>query len=169
MMNRKKRSEGFSLIELLIVVTIILILAAIAIPKLLTVKQQANSTAAVANMKSMQNALTAFAAQYTSVGYPATLAALAGPAGAVPSATGAELVDLSLVTNPKQGYNFNYLNDGTTPSALYGLTADPASAGTGTRSFCTDQNDVIYYQDGTPYGAPTVSASNVCAGKVIGQ
>lgn len=148
MMNRKKRSQGFSLIELLIVVTIILILAAIAIPKLLTVKQQANSTAAVANTKSLLNALTAYASQYTAIGYPSALANLGGAAGAAPTATGAELVDNTLVTAANvQGYTFAYVPVGNAPVPQFTLNTDPVSAAYGQRHFFTDESDVIRYKD----------------------
>lgn len=149
MMIRKQRSQGFSLIELLIVVTIILILAAIAIPKLLTVKQQANSTAAVANTKSLLNALTAYASQYTAVGYPATLAPLGGAAPCTPAAATSCLVDNSLVTAANvQGYTFAYAPIGAAPVAQFTLNTDPVSAAYGQRHFFTDETDVIRYKDG---------------------
>lgn len=164
MMNRKKRSQGFSLIELLIVVTIILILAAIAIPKLLTVKQQANSTAAVANTKSLLNALTAYQSQYTSQGYPATMAALGGANPCTPALANACLVDNSLATATAapgyQGYIFTYADDGVVPSQAFTLNADPVSAATSNRHFFTDNTDIIRYSDGAAASA---------ASAVIGQ
>lgn len=144
----KKRSQGFSLIELLIVVTIILIIAAIAIPKLMTVKQQANATAAVSNMRALNNALTAYASQYSAQGYPATVANLGGTTPP-PSATNALLVDNSLLTNPKQGYNFTYTPTGTAPVGQYTVTANPASASVSNRYFFTDESGVIRYNDGS--------------------
>lgn len=154
MMNRTKRSQGFSLIELLIVVTIILILAAIAIPKLLTVKQQANSTAAVANIKTLLNALTAYSAQYTAVGYPAAVTALGGAAPCTPSAATSCLVDNSLVAPASgnvQGYLFVYTqgdaNTGATGGTGFTLTGAP-QAGVGQRYFFTDETDVVRYNDG---------------------
>ncbi len=151
-LNRKTRTQGFSLIELLIVVTIILILAAIAIPKLLTVKQTANATAAVANTKSLLQALTAYQSQYNQ--YPAALTDLGGAAGTAPTATGAELVDNTLAdaaTTPFQGYVFTY-----TPTAGTGglndsftMTIDPSSTASGNRHFFTDDSDVIRWNDGS--------------------
>jgi len=147
---KNRRSKGFSLIELLIVVTIILIIAAIAIPKLLTVKQLANSTAAVANMRSINNALTAYSTQYPAVGYPAGLASLSG-SGTTPSSTSALLVDTLLTgatsaASPKQGYYFTYSPSGGTPSTTYTLLGTPTT-NAGTRNFFTDQSAEIHYND----------------------
>jgi len=142
--------QGFSLIELLIVVTIILIIAAIAIPKLLTVKQLANSTAAVANMRSINNALSAYSTQYPAVGYPATLASLSGT-GNNPSSTSALLVDTQLTratsaATPKQGYYFTYNAGSGTPSGTYTLLGTPTT-NAGSRNFFTDNNAEIHYND----------------------
>ncbi|MGH9533489.1 MAG: type II secretion system protein [Terriglobales bacterium] len=150
-LNRKNRTQGFSLIELLIVVTIILILAAIAIPKLLTVKQTANATAAVANTKSMLQALTAYQSQYNT--YPATLSLLGGVAGAAPTAAAAELLDTTLASaisaaTSYQGYFWTFTGDGATPSVAFTMTANPASVATSNRYFFTDESDVIRYNDG---------------------
>jgi len=153
--DRKRKQGGFSLIELLIVVTIILIIAAIAIPKLLTVKQQANATAAVANMRTLGNGLNAYASQYPAVGYPAALTNLAAPSGgsgSTPTSTAANLIDDQLAnsgTTPKQGYIFAY-TPGTAsngPVTTYQIMASPQS-GAGTRYFCTDESGVIRYADG---------------------
>jgi type IV pilus assembly protein PilA len=154
----RKNSKGFSLIELLIVVTIILIIAAIAIPKLLTVKQQANATAAVSNLRSIDNALTAYASQYSGVGYPTALANIGGTPGAVPSSAAAELVDNSLAlattaATAKQGYVFTYAAGAVgscttaTPAACFTINADPMSTGVGYRHFFSDESDVIRYND----------------------
>ncbi len=147
---KDRRSKGFSLIELLIVVTIILIIAAIAIPKLLTVKQLANSTAAVANTRSINNALTAYSTQYPAVGYPAALGALSGT-GNAPSSTSALLVDTLLTgatsaATPKQGYYFTYTAGTGTPSTTYTLLSTPTT-NAGTRNFFSDQSGEIHYND----------------------
>jgi len=145
------RTRGFSLLELLIVITVILIIAAIAIPRLLTVKQMANSAAAVANLRSLDNALTAYSTQYPAVGYPATMAALAGT-GTTPSSTSALLTDTLLAgaTAPdvaKQNYYFTYAPGSGTPVLTYGLNATPVG-GTVSRTFFTDQTGEIHFHDG---------------------
>jgi type IV pilus assembly protein PilA len=147
MRRHRKSGSGFSLIELLIVITIILIIAAIAIPKLLTVKQVANATAAVANVRSLTNALEAYDTAYPTVGYPTALANLAGT-GMTPTSTAALLVDASLITNPKQGYNFTYVPATCAPGcSTFTLNADPASFGVATRHLYSDQTGVIRYND----------------------
>jgi len=156
------RRQGFSLLELLIVITIILIISAIAIPRLLTVKQLANSTAAVANLRSLDNALTAYTTQYPAVGYPANLPVLAG-SGSVPNSTAALLTDSLLANAPvpdraKQSYFFTYTPGSGTPVTTYNLTATPVGSSV-SRSFFTDQTGEIHYHDGA-----TASASDPLIG-----
>ena len=152
MLKHKRRSQGFSLIELLIVVTIILIIAAIAIPKLLTVKQLANATAAVSNLHTLNTALTAYASEYPTVGYPASLASLDSTAGSTttPTSTAAALLSEEWSSNAVtvQQYNYAYNPTTGTPSTIYNITAEPVT-GAGTRYFYTDQSGEIRYADGT--------------------
>ena len=86
----KKNQKGFSLIELLIVVAIILIIAAIAIPNLLRSRMAANEASAVGSLRTLNTAAVTYSSTYPSVGYPGTLGALA-PASPATSA-GADLV-----------------------------------------------------------------------------
>ena len=149
------------MIELLIVVTIILIIAAIAIPRLLQVKQLANATAAVSNMRSINTAETAYASEFPSLGYSGTLVDLGGTPGstAAPTSTSANLVDESLsaaTTVPKQGYLFAYTAGTTTPVTTYTMNGNPQT-GVATRYFYTDQTSEIRYAD----GAPATSASSL--------
>ncbi len=154
-MKTRKRSRGFSLIELLIVVTIILIIAAIAIPRLLQVKQLANATAAVANLRTINTAETAYASEFPSVGYSASLTNLAGAAGstAAPTSTSANLINADLgnasSSTPYQGYDYTYAPTAGTPTTIYNITANPV-AGVATRYFYTDQTSEIRYNDGAP-------------------
>ncbi len=156
MLKRKRRSQGFSLIELLIVVTIILIIAAIAIPKLLTVKQLANATASVSNLHTLNTALTAYASEYPTIGYPANLSSLDSAAGSTttPTSTAAALLseEWNANTVTVQQYTYTYTPGTGTPATTYSIIANPVT-GAGTRFFYTDQSGEIRYSDGTAASA----------------
>ena len=144
----KKNQKGFSLIELLIVVAIILIIAAIAIPNLLRSRMAANEASAVGSLRTINTACVTYSTNYPSVGYPATLAAM-GPAASATSAA-ADLMDSVLSSGTKSGYVFTFTAGTGTPSTGYSVTADPVSRGTsGQRGFFTDQSGVIRYDPTT--------------------
>src|SRR3982074_1990122 len=138
---RNNKQKGFSLIELLIVVAIILIIAAIAIPNLLRSKMAANEASAVASLRTLNTSIVAFQTTYATD--PALLADL-GPAG-TPSSTAADLVDSLLGKDPavKSGYSIAYVKGSGTPITTYTLIATPVSTSTGQRKFFTDQSGVI--------------------------
>jgi type IV pilus assembly protein PilA len=140
----KKNQKGFSLIELLIVVAIILIIAAIAIPNLLRSRMAANEASAVGSLRTLNTAAVTYSSTYPSIGYPGTLGALAPSATATSAA--ADLVDSVLAGGTKSGYSFAWSGVATTPSNGYSITADAVAQGTsGTRGFYTDQSGVIRY------------------------
>ena len=141
-----RKQKGFSLIELLIVVAIILIIAAIAIPNLLRSRIAANEASAVGSVRTINTAEVTYASTYPSVGF-ATRAQL-GPdpsSGAGGTSTNSGLIDSVLASGSKSGYSFAVANGATTPVATYTVNADPVSAQTGQRHFCSDQSGVIRY------------------------
>jgi prepilin-type N-terminal cleavage/methylation domain-containing protein len=140
-MRRKQR--GFSLIELLIVVAIILIIAAIAIPNLVHSKMSANEASAVGSLRTLDTAAITYSTVYG--GYPHQLSDL-GP-GSPAVSTAADLVDSVLASGTKSGYKFIYTVGATDANGnvlTYGIAAQPVSVGsTGQRFFYTDQSGVI--------------------------
>ncbi len=150
-----RRSRGFSLIELLIVVTIILILAAIAIPKLITVKSVANEAAAVSDLHAIQVAEMAYDSAYQ--GFSGSLAVLGGTPGQSPTVDNAQLLNdqLAQTTPDYNGYTFTYAAAGSAPYLEFTINADPDIVGiTGVRHFFTDQSGVVRYNVG---GSASVS------------
>jgi type IV pilus assembly protein PilA len=151
----RKSDKGFSLIELLIVVAIILIIAAIAIPNLLRSKMAANEASAVATMRTLNTAAAAYSTTYGF--YPTNLTDL-GPA-TTPGSTAADLVDSVLGgSDPatKSGFTFVWTSTGTPPSA-YTLVATPVTQSvTGQRGFFTNQSGVVRSD---PTGSATSSST----------
>jgi type IV pilus assembly protein PilA len=142
----RNRQKGFSLIELLIVVAIILIIAAIAIPNLLRSRMAANEASAVGSLRTLNTALVTYSSTYG--GFPDDMAWLAPPGGGGPAdANNADLVDEVLAAGTKSGYTFAYTPadvDGDGNNDTYEITADPVQRGTtGQRGFFTDQSGVI--------------------------
>jgi prepilin-type N-terminal cleavage/methylation domain-containing protein len=146
-----KRSRGFSLIELLLVATVILIIAAIAIPNFLQSRSRANEASAVASMRVIYSSAVAYSMTYPDVGYPPQLLALGGVEPCSASSTSACLLDDVLSQGSKGGYTFTWTGDGATPSINFTLTGTRQVVGTsGQRQFCTDQSGLMHYD---PSGA----------------
>ena len=142
---RREKQRGFSLIELLIVVAVILIVAAIAIPNFVRTKMRANESAAVQNLRNITTANTVYLTTY-GIGFADSLAKLGGNAVLVDS-TAAGLIDSVLSSGVKSGYSFTYAVSATDPSGQvvgYSVTAEPTNVGaTGQTSFFTDQSCII--------------------------
>jgi type IV pilus assembly protein PilA len=142
----RTRQKGFSLIELLIVVAIILIIAAIAIPNLLRSRMAANEASAVGSVRTLNTSAVTYSSTYPGAGYPASLAAMGGANPCTALSTNACLIDAVLAGGTKSGYTFTWTGDGATPSVGYSIVAIPVSVGTsGQRAFFSDQSGVIRY------------------------
>jgi type IV pilus assembly protein PilA len=143
-MNR--RQKGFSLIELLIVVAIILIIAAIAIPSLSHSRMQANEAAAVVTLQTLNSTVVMYSTTYGT--FPHAISDL-GPSGGSTnsSSASADLVDSALASGVKSGYKFTFTAAVTDPAGhvlSYGISATPLVPGTtGQRSFFTDQSGTV--------------------------
>ncbi len=156
-----RKQKGFSLIELLIVVAIILIIAAIAIPNLLRSRIAANESSAVGSVRTINTAEVTYASTYPDTGFACTLTQLGPNANPTPDSTAASLIDSVLASGTKSGYVLTLNGAGTctgTPASAYDVAAAPQTPNSsGVRSFCSDQSGVIRYD--AAGGACTVTST----------
>ncbi len=146
--------QAFSLIELLIVIAIILIIVAIAIPNLLRSRIAANQASAIQSCRVVNSAQIAYSSAYAQ-GYASTLGTLGPPSGgSPPTASAAGLIDSVLMTGAKSGYLFAYAPLNVDPNGHYQgytLSAAPATPGlTGNAYYFTDQTYVIRTNSSAP-------------------
>ena len=141
-----RRAKGFSLIELLIVVAIILIIAAIAVPSFLNSRMAANESAAVGALRTLNTAQISYNTTYATVGFAANLTALAGDCtgSTVPTSSSACLIDSVLQSGTKSGYSFVLQGVSGAPASSYQFIASPVNSNlTGVRSFCSFEDALI--------------------------
>jgi type IV pilus assembly protein PilA len=151
-MNRKQK--GFSLIELLIVVAIILIIAAIAIPNLLRSQMAAHQSSAVGSIRTIVTSEVTYQSTW-GTGFATAITNLGGALPCTASAATACLLDplLSVAPNQKSGYTLTATGAGgagtqSSPYISFEAAAVPISATTGTNTYCSDESGVVRY-DGT--------------------
>jgi prepilin-type N-terminal cleavage/methylation domain-containing protein len=147
-----RKQRGFSLIELLIVVAIILIIAAIAIPNLMRARMAANDSSAAASERTIVTGEVGYFAAYPTVGY-AALANLGGPSPCTPAVATGCLIDNNLATDGagggKSGYKFaatTATGGGSPIPNEFWTTATPISAQTGTKAYCAFDDGVVRTQ-----------------------
>src|SRR6266851_6282420 len=121
--------KGFSLIELLLVVAVILIISAIAVPNFLRSRLRANETSAVASLRVINTAAVTYSITYPDLGFPAQLTTLGGANPCSASSTQSCLIDDTLAQGTKGGYAFVWTGDGATPSVSFIVTGAPQSVG----------------------------------------
>ncbi len=150
----RRQAGGFSLIELLIVIAIILTISAIAIPRLLRSRIAANEASAVASLRTICTVQISYESTYK-VGFAPSLAALGPPAGGVaPTAANAGLIDVVLAGGVKSGYVFTYNpvdSNGDGQVDTFSITAAPFTVGqTGEHFYFVDQSNVIRFNVRAP-------------------
>ncbi|NUQ27287.1 MAG: prepilin-type N-terminal cleavage/methylation domain-containing protein [Acidobacteriaceae bacterium] len=160
----RSKERGFSLVELLIVMSVILILMTLAIPQLTKIRRKANETSAIQSVRAIAQAQQMYASNYPANGFACSLTALGGEdSSGAASPTSAHLLPPDLASGVKAGYTFAITNctkvtvNNTDQYTSYEITAVPQQVGkTGDRGFCSDESQQVKYDaaGGTACTAP---------------
>ncbi|MGA8538458.1 MAG: prepilin-type N-terminal cleavage/methylation domain-containing protein [Terriglobales bacterium] len=158
-----RKTKGFSLIELLIVVAIILIIAAIAAPSFLHARMAANESATVGTLRTLNSAQVTYNSTYPTIGFASALTNLAGTtcASVSPTSASACLIDSALGGGTKSGYLFVLSGVSGTPATTYQFVATPVGVNqTGINYFCSFADAVV---------RSSSAAISTCDGSVVPQ
>ena len=148
-MKSQRNQKGFSLIELLVVVAIIMIIAAIAIPNLLLARGSANQASAVSSIRTINTAMIMYISDFPANGYAPTLIVQGGMSCTPPDPTSAFLIDDQLASGSKGSYTFTLTGLGGLPATTYFVAAMPVGGGA-YNSYCSTEDGVIHFD---PTGA----------------
>ena len=165
--HQQRRSQGFSLIELLIVVAIILIIAAMAIPSLLRARISADEASAVGSIRAIHQAEISYQTSFPTNGFANSLANLGGAAPCTPSPASACLLDNSLATaSPGSGSKSGYVFQATGQNPINGVNSEYTAGAaplsynnSGVRNFCSNEDGVIRFNSGSQGSTPVTNAA----------
>ncbi len=158
-MRRRNRNRGFTLIELLIAITIVLIIAAITIPKITKSQIPAHEASAIASIKAINESQMIFSSSHPDQGFTPDLQMLGGTA----ESGGQQTIDNNLASGRKSGYTFTYTPGEKVNGAIrsYTITAVPDQVGTtGDRRFFSDESGEIHYNGSGPADVSSPVLSN---------
>lgn len=148
--NKHREERGFSLIELLIVMSIIIIIATFAIPNITRIRRQSNETSAIKSIQAIVAAQLQYSSTYPANGFASSVGELGGAPGATPTPQAAGLIPADLASGHKAGYVFAITNiskvtvNNQDQVTSYQITAVPEQVGkTGDRGFCSDDAQQI--------------------------